>query len=169
MSVEILRPDIEDNIFEEEPEEMASLEHGDIISLLISYLVQYVYPKKLGRIFEGQTSFKVGGTPPRRQPDIAFVAQDRLPVSLRVKAEFAPDLAVEVVSETDNDFEIEAKVIQYQTAGVRLIWVIHPISQTVEVFRLSEGLRSQRLLKEDELDGYEVIPGFKLAVSNLFV
>lgn len=58
--------------------------------------------------------------------------------------------------------------MQYQEAGVKLIWVVRPASQTVEVFRLSAGLRSQRLTVEDELEGEEVLAGFKLSLKTLF-
>lgn len=40
--------------------------------------------------------------------------------------------------------------------------------QAVDVYRLQNGLKLQRLLVEDELDGEDVIPGFRLKVSRLF-
>ena len=46
-----------------------------------------------------------------------------------------PDLAVEVTSPTDVVYELEEKVEEYLRAGVRLIWVIHPEVQAIEVMR----------------------------------
>lgn len=68
------------------------------------------------------------GTPPYRQPDISLVVKERLPANLRVKADFAPDLAVEIVSESDVVYEIEAKIAQYLQSGVKLVWIIYPVS-----------------------------------------
>ncbi len=169
MSIEIIDSDLElDYQAEEETEKRASLEHGLIGAVLSSYLVQHVLPNKLGGVFDAQTSFKVLGNPPTRQPDVAFVRASRLPATLRKQADFAPDLAVEIVSESDKTFDTEAKILQYQQSGVALIWIVYPVTKTVEVYRLSQGLRSQRLFGEDELDGEAVIPGFKLALNKLF-
>lgn len=153
---------------QEEIEDMASLEHGAIGARLLRFLDVYVEEHELGLVFNAQTTFKVEGTPSKRYPDIAFVMAERLPENLRVEADFAPDLAVEVVSKNDTDFEIEERIIQYQNSGVRLIWIIHPVSQSVEIYRLSRGIESERLSGDKELDGEDVIPGFKLRVSKLF-
>ncbi len=152
----------------EEVEKIASMEHGRIGVLLSSHLVQHTYPQKLGEVFDSQTTFKVAGTPSHRQPDVAFVSAARLPENLRRPADIAPDLAVEIISENDKTFEVEAKVVQYQESGIPLVWVVYPVTQTVEIYRLTAGLRSQRLWGDDELSGEDVIPGFRLAVKKLF-
>ena len=152
----------------EDEEAIASFEHGAIGSTLIMYLNQYVRANKLGRVFDAQTTFTLKGKKPARQPDVAFVSADRFPKDWRNEADFAPDLAAEVSSKYDRTDTIEAKVLQYQNSGVRLVWILHTYSQTVEVFRLNKGLRSQRFMEDDELDGYDVIPGFKVKVSELF-
>lgn len=152
----------------EEQEIMPSLEHGIIGSRLNRFLDVYVDDNNLGAVCTSQTSFKFIGKPITRYPDISFISLERLPEQLRTDADFAPDLAVEVVSKGDDDYDLEEKIIQYQKSGVRLIWIVHPVSQTVEVYRLSTGLRSFRLVGEDELLGEEVIPGFKVKVSRLF-
>jgi Uma2 family endonuclease len=152
----------------EEIEKMASLEHGRLGVLLSYYLVAYIQPLKLGQVFDSQTTFKMVGTPPYRQPDVSFVTQARLPASLRVKADFAPDLAVEIVSESDIIFEIEAKIEQYLQSGVKLVWIIYPQRQIVEVYRPETGLIPKIISGSNELDGETVIPGFKLPVKSLF-
>jgi Uma2 family endonuclease len=75
---------------------------------------------------------------------------------------------VEVVSKNDTDYEIEERVIQYQQSNVGLVWIIHPVSQTVAVYRLESGVRAQILYGEDELSGEKVLPGFSLTVKNIF-
>jgi Uma2 family endonuclease len=172
MTIETIESDVqtgyEPTQLIEEIAEMASLEHGMIGALLSSYLVQYVHPRKLGGVFDAQTTFKVAGTPPTRQPDVAFVQANRLPDSLRKQADFAPDLAVEIVSENDKIFDTEAKILQYQQSGVPLIWIIYPFSRKVEIYRPEAGLIPQVIGSDGELDGADIIPGFKLAVSKLF-
>ncbi len=140
---------------------------GEIGIVLGSYLVQHVYPNKLGRVFNAQTDFDLPGVG-KKQPDIAFVAYQTLAENTEDAVPVAPDLAVEVFSKTDTDYDMEKKVRLYQLARVKLVWVVHPISQTVDVYRLSSGLIAQKLGGADELDGENVIPGFKLAVNALF-
>lgn len=167
MTVELKNPALQ-VLTAAESEVMASLEHGAIGSRLNRYLDTYVADNKLGRVFMAQTTFRFKGTLVTRFPDITFLTAARLPASLRIEADFAPDLAVEVVSKNDTDFEIEERVIQYQQSGVRLIWVIHPVSQTITVYRLTSGVKAQFLADSDELSGEDVIPGFKVAVQKLF-
>ena len=145
---------------------MPNLEHGAIGARLGRYLDAYADEHDLGRVFTAQTTFAVTGTPPTRYPDLAFVAKGRLPQRLRVTATFAPGLAVEVVSETDTINDVEAKVLQYQQSGVRLVWVIRPVFQTIEVYEL--GKKPRLLTTDDLLEGAAVVPGFALPVSMLF-
>ena len=104
------------------------------------------------------------GRKPSRQPDVSFVKQERLPERFRSYPELAPDLAVEVVSPTDKYYEtasrIEAKIVEYQKAGVKLVWMVHPYSRQVrqvDVYRLEGALRPQICMGGDELEGENVI------------
>jgi Uma2 family endonuclease len=151
----------------EEENKMAGGEHGEIAIILSSHLFNYVYPRKIGRLFDGQTSFQVGGTPPKRLPDVAFVTIERMPERITGPLPFAPDLAVEIVSENDTVYELETKIIQYQQAQVRLIWIIYPVTHTVAVYH-PHDLKPTVLSVNDELDGENVIEGFRLKISLLF-
>lgn len=155
------------DIDEEVDVDMAGGEHGEIITLLTWHLAAHVYPNKIGRLFDGQTSFLIGGTTPYRQPDVSFVTIERMPERIMGKISFAPDLAIEVVSENDTVFDLERKIKQYQAANVRRIWVIYPLSQTVAVYK-PDSRKPTLLDIDEEFDGEEVLPGFKLKVSALF-
>src|SRR5207244_9611398 len=67
-----------------------------------------------------------------RRPDIAFVTNDRWPESTPIPyrgnpVDVVPDLAVEVVSPTDDAEALQEKVEEYLRAGVRLVWVVYPL------------------------------------------
>ena len=62
--------------------------------------------------------------------------------------------------------EIETKRIEYRQAGVELIWMVYPITQTIQV--CAAAGRINVLGTADELDGGEVLPGFRLKVGDLF-
>ncbi len=158
---------LETQLQTEELEEMASGEYGEICMILGWKLSAYVYPSKLGRMFDGHTSFEPDPTLPKKEPDVAFVMAGRLTGRIRGSVPLAPDLAVEVVSPTDKQFEVEEKALDYIAIGVRLVWVISPVTKVVEVYRPGQDKPSIYGVN-DELDGENVIPGFKLKVRDLF-
>ncbi len=107
----------------------------------------------------------------KRRADLAFVSADRWPidrpVSLREDAwDVVPDLAVEVVSPTDIAEDLLGKVKEYFLAGVRLVWVVYPIQRCLHVYESWNRIRV--VTEADELDGGEVLPGFRQPLDHLF-
>lgn len=105
-----------------------------------------------------------------RRPDGAFLSFDRWPRSRPFPDENAlpavPDLAVEIVSPSDLAADLVDKIHEYFDVGVRLVWVVYP---TVEEIYVYESPRSIRVLgRQDELDGGDVLPGFRVAPAELF-
>jgi Uma2 family endonuclease len=77
-----------------------------------------------------------------------------------------PDLAVEVLSPSNSAVEIHEKVVDYLTAGTRLIWVVDPHTRTVIVYGSRD--ESRLLTLGDDLEGGEILPGFRIAIADLF-
>jgi Uma2 family endonuclease len=101
-------------------------------------------------------------------PDVAFVRAGREPQG-EARWHFArlvPDLVVEVLSPSDRDRDMQAKVAMYQEAGVPLIWVVDPRAESVMVLALEQA--PLVLTATDTLDGGEVLPEFRVAVAELF-
>lgn len=144
--------------------------HGRVISRVNAHLSQHVDASGLGVTFAGDTGFRIARNPDTiRAPDVAFVrfgreAADATPQGF---IDGAPDLAVEVVSPGDTFPEVEAKVGEWLAGGCRMVWIVNPPGRTVTVYR---SLREVAVLNEsDTLDGADVLPGFRIAVSALFV
>jgi Uma2 family endonuclease len=173
MELETLDYDV---IEESEQEEMSNPEHSVIAANLIGELRPFLKGKQIGRVFDCSNEYRylpkiIKGAKeqqPYRKPDVSFVSQERLPAKLRPYYEIAPDFAVEIASPTDRDFDIDTKVKEYQKYGVRLIWIIHPVSRSVDVYRLADGVKLQRYIENDELSGEDVIPGFKININDIF-
>jgi Uma2 family endonuclease len=103
-----------------------------------------------------------------RRADVAYLRHDRLPADQMPEGYVyvAPDLIAEVISPHDLAYEVDRKVDEYLGVGVRLIWVVNPAQRTVRVHRL-DG--SANLLHEhDNLDGEDILPGFRCRVGELF-
>jgi hypothetical protein len=58
-------------------------------------------------------------------------------------------------------------VEEYDTARVKLIWVVNPETKTVRVHRADGTVTVLR--EKDELDGENVVPGFRCRVGDLFL
>ncbi|MEK6257918.1 MAG: Uma2 family endonuclease [Planctomycetota bacterium] len=99
--------------------------------------------------------------------DAAFVAKSSLPLKVTSEGylETIPDLVVEIRSRNDTVAELMAKADDYVSAGVRVVWLIDPMSRTVLEYRGSS--EPQRLGENDLLDAGDIIPGFRLLVADV--
>jgi len=81
-------------------------------------------------------------------------------------ADFPPDLAVEVLSPEDTASEVTRKVEEYLAAGVPLVWVADPATQTVTVYRSLQDVKV--LTSGQDLDASPVLPGFRASIAEIF-
>ena len=103
-----------------------------------------------------------------RLPDVFFVSNGRLPTTTREKVPtVAPDLAVEVLSESNTRAEMAQKLREYFDSGTRLVWYVDPPTRTVAVYH-KPGEPTKVLAETDALDGEDVLPGFVLPVAEVF-
>ena len=63
-------------------------------------------------------------------------------------------------------FRYTRKVEYYLRAGVRLVWIVDPGTQRITVYRSLQDIRI--LSAEQELDGGEIIPGFRINIAQIF-
>jgi Uma2 family endonuclease len=147
----------------------AGFGHGAVVLKIAGPLWQHVESSKLGLVLAAETGFKLESDPDTvRAPDVAFVRRERLPVGSLPAAFWigAPDLAVEVLSPDDRVFEVEQKIADWLSAGASVVWVVNPKSRTVVVHQADAKART--LTVHDTLDGGDVVPGFRLAVADIF-
>jgi Uma2 family endonuclease len=152
------------------PMSPASTKHGEIVFDLGFQLGVFVKANNLGKLYAAETGFTLMENPDTvRAPDIAFVAQARIPSGGIPETGFwaiAPDLVVEVISPYDRASDVQDKMKDYLVAGVRLVWLVDPHSHTVTVYKSLDQVKV--LLEEDTLDGGDVLPGFSLPLTELF-
>jgi len=131
-------------------------------------LGNFVEKQKLGVVCSGSGFILARNPDMVRGADASFVSNARISKQVQPKGywELAPDLAVEVISPNDPASEVQSKVLEYLDAGTRLVWVIDPESKTISVYRSLSNVRV--LTNKDTLDGADVLPGFSVAVKELF-
>jgi Uma2 family endonuclease len=149
-------------------------EHGGVTGNLHIALGIWIVPRRLGRVLAAETGFQLDQSTVLAG-DVAFVRRDRLPA--RESAEWkrywqlAPDLVAEVASPSQSRNDLEAKARTWISAGVRLVWLVWPDTQQVDVWRTDAQGTAQlvtTLKSGDALDGMDVLPGFTYPLADLF-
>jgi Uma2 family endonuclease len=149
-------------------------EHGSLATKIISILDAFVRDRHLGRVVASETGFLLSqpGEPDTvLAPDAAFVAAARIPPpgspDRQGFARLAPDLVVEIASPNQRQREMSAKARHWLAAGTRIVWIVWPSSQQVDVWRQKRDTPTT-LSIGDEIDGEDVLPGFTCPLSVLF-
>ena len=139
--------------------------HGIVEGKIFRYLDIFVEANGLGAVCTGDTGFLLATDPDLvRAPDVAFVRRERV-VRTHKYYPGAPDLAVEVVSPGDSYTEVNEKVAMWLAHDTVEVWVADPRRATVQVFRKgTEGTFN----KGDEIDGGDLLPGFRLPLEKIF-
>ena len=145
----------------------AGEEHGLVSANVLGALWAYVKNRDLGAVYGSETGFLLETAPDTvLAPDVAFIKRERVGKPTKRFRSGAPDLVVEVISPSDSKHKVERKTAQWLQLGALAVWLVDPQSRTVEI-RLVDGERKLLTVK-DELSGGELIPGFRLAVSEIF-
>ena len=131
-------------------------------------------PRRVSSSAQARQSSRRNDFPDRRQPRIfsgdrmwhSFLIR-RWPVNRRAPDvsvwDLVPDLAIEVVSPTNAAVEVQAKIDEYFEAGVSRVWVIYPKQKNIHIY--ASPTQIQVLQLGDELDGGDLIPGFRLPLG----
>jgi Uma2 family endonuclease len=144
-----------------------SFDHQKILLRFYRRLHEWVTKRKLGEVIAAPIDMVLS---PHRvtQPDVAFIAQDRLGIIGRV-INGPVDLAVEVISLGNRNRDRIEKRDLYEQYGVKEYWIIDPEAQTVEVLFLENG--RYRLLMRctgDQIAASRLLPGFETAANAVF-
>ena len=77
-----------------------------------------------------------------------------------------PVLAVEMISPSDTQEDINEKTELYLTCGVAVVWIVNPYDQTVTVYKP----KAEPVLfnVQQPLDGNPELPGFRVRVAEIF-
>jgi Uma2 family endonuclease len=124
---------------------------------------------KLGITFDSSTGFKLsnGAT---RSPDVSWIASDRWnSLSKEQKRGFAPidpDFVIELMSPTDNLEDLQQKMREYISCGVKLGWLINPDAKLVEIYRCDTD--KQVLSNRCSLSGEDILPGLTVDLADIF-
>jgi Uma2 family endonuclease len=145
-------------------------EHQRCILELALKLTPVVREHHLGEVFIAPLDIVIRRDPLRtRQPDLMFISNARRYIIGQQVIEGGPDLVIEILSPSNTRRELEEKLQDYKTIGVREAWIVATQGQTVEVLELSpEGIDRSGLYGLGDLIVSHVLPELRLMVDEIF-
>ena len=144
------------------PSDIVSSEIG---AELVRLLLNWVKPRKLGRVFESSGGFILPNSN-LTAPDVSFVTADRLKQSKRYFAELVPDLVVEIKSQSDRLKPLREKIQSFIELGAKVGILIDPDKHTVTIYTPTG---EPVVLRDGDLISIpELLPGWEVAVSELW-
>jgi Uma2 family endonuclease len=134
-------------------------------SRINGFLFIYLSQNDIGYLTGADGGYMVSGE--RYIPDVGFISYARQPELSYTEGynPNPPDLAVEVLSPSNEDEKMRVKIHNYQAAGT-VVWLADVESQTIEVYRPGKPVLILGI--NDVLEGGDVLPGFKVAVKDIF-
>jgi Uma2 family endonuclease len=109
-----------------------------------------------------------------RIPDLMYFAGTRVadykkahPQHINRPIALIPDFVIEIISPTDIYTKLDEKIDAYLADGVRLIWVIDPQRRKAVVYAADKE-QPYHLRSDGVLDGEDVLPDFRIQLSQLF-
>jgi Uma2 family endonuclease len=145
------------------PDRMHAKRQGRLVHEFI------VYADKYGGEALGESGFVLEIDPDTvLAPDASYTRPENVPAGEgRGFGRYAPDVAAEIDSPSNRPGERRRKVIRaYHAAGTRIVLFVNDEKRTVTV-EYADG-RSEVLREGDVFDGGNVMPGFRLPVTEFF-
>jgi Uma2 family endonuclease len=144
-----------------------SLIEANVTYLLKRWRDQQRPPR--GQVLVGEAGLRLSRNPDTTVGvDVAYISAETSTANSNDESlvDGIPVLAVEILSPSDKHEEIKEKIETYLRHGTQLVWIVDPAFQTITVYR-PESL-PQMCNIEQHIDAEPHLPGFKVAVSEIF-
>ena len=112
--------------------------HQAVVGRLFAILLEHVTARELGEVYVAPFDTILSNITVV-QPDIVFIANDRLAILAERGVEGAPTLVVEVISPSTVRIDRVTKLALYARHSVPYCWIVDPPARTVETYRLESA------------------------------
>lgn len=141
--------------------------HQRAVTRLTTRLATFVDNHALGEVFVSPIDV-VFSDYDVVEPDVVFISRARAAIIKEKFVSGAPDLVVEVISETTAKVDRAAKLKLYARYGVQEYWIIDPGTQSAEIYMLQESVKPIRQVRAEDSLTSRLLPGFNLPLRELF-
>ena len=140
--------------------------HERIFMFLATLVNVYVRARGLGEVLGSMETVHLSECR-RVKPDLLFVSKERISIVTEDHVRGAPDLVVEIPSESTRHEDLGMKRPIYREAGVREVWLVDYVERRVIVDRRRDGEYEEEVLTSGELRS-EAVEGLRLKVDWLW-
>jgi Uma2 family endonuclease len=142
--------------------------HQIISTNILTLLSNHVRGNELGNVISAPMDVKLTESDVV-QPDVLFVSSDRKSIIKEDYIDDAPDLVVEIVSESSRDRDTVLKKNLYFRHGVEEYWLVEPEEHSVTILvRDTKDFKESHTLAEDTELRSPLLPGFNPQIEALF-
>jgi Uma2 family endonuclease len=145
--------------------------HSRIESKIAQLLLNWsdAQPAPRGEVLSGEAGLRLSRNPDTTVGvDVVYISPETSSANSDDEGfiDGVPVLAVEILSPSDEHKDIKEKIDTYLRHGTKLVWIVDPAFQTITVYRADA--RPQMCNVEQHIDAEPHLPGFKVAVSEIF-
>ena len=105
------------------------------------------------------------------QPDVLFISNENRGILNEKNAKGAPDIAVEVLSPSNPNYDRELKLRRYERFDVKEYWIVDPETEKVSVYRLVDERYQEAVTFLNEPGNTLTsahLPGLEIGLSDIF-
>ena len=147
---------------------MPTLLHQQIATNLASELLRHVKTRRLGIVL-GSPVDVVLSEVIVLQPDVSFISNSRLDISDGRKLNAAPDLVVEILSESTEERDRTFKFREYAKGGAKEYWLVSPENREIEVYRNSpKGFELLKTFRTSDIISSSLFPDASIPLKEIF-
>jgi Uma2 family endonuclease len=147
-----------------------TMEHQGISMYLSGRLGPFVREHRLGRVVAAPADVLLSKHD-IAQPDLLFISNERAGILTKANAQGAPDLVIEILSDSTRRRDETLKLVRYERAGVLEYWLVDSQRRVVRFFRRSgAGFLAPQGLSAAAGDVLTtpLLPGLEIPVSEIF-
>jgi Uma2 family endonuclease len=136
--------------------------HGEYELSIGGFLKKHLKDK--GYVAVGEVGVVIKKYPFRlRAADVVYISKEKSPERPKGMLEIPPDLIIEIISESNAQWEITNKVKDYLSIGVHRVALVDPFTETVTVFM--HGRKEAGYYNFD--DEFELIDGIIVKLKEI--
>lgn len=147
-----------------------STKHQRISRELLIAIGKFLESHPIGEVFDAPSDVILSDLDVV-QPDLFFISSARASIITEKNIQGAPDLVIEILSETSRKTDEIIKRKLYERSGVSEYWIVDPELETVKFYRRAESAftRPAEISREaNDLLTTPLLPAFKLPLSEIF-
>ncbi|MYH61813.1 MAG: Uma2 family endonuclease [Caldilineaceae bacterium SB0675_bin_29] len=146
-----------------------SIAHQHVAVKLATRLDTFVEDKDLGVVYFAPTDVVLSETHVV-QPDLMFISSERAGIVTSANIQGAPDLLVEIRSDSTAERDENLKRKLYAKFGVKEYWLVNPDARTITVLLLGEdGYTERSTYTEGQTLTSSILDGFSAHLDEIFL